>query len=121
MAALVAGDVHTKDELRDAALAAYGEAIERFARAGTANSDYADSANHFAVLALAGRAELLAGSGRADAAAADLLRAHELRPESLDATDGLQRKPRAIAGRVVDALEKAGNTELAAQLKPLLP
>jgi hypothetical protein len=73
------------------------------------------------VQALAGRAELRNERGDAEAAAADLLRAAELRPASLDTSDGLERKPRAIAGRVARALEQAGNTDLAAKLKPLLP
>ena len=48
-------------------------------------------------------------------------RAAELRPDSLDEDDGLKRKPRAIAARVHDALTKAGKTELAEQLKAILP
>lgn len=121
LAALTAGDQHTRDQRSKEALAAYGEAIERFGRSAAGNADYADSANHYAVLALAGRAEIATASGDAEAAAADLLRANELRPASLDETDGLQRKPRAIAGRVAAALEKAGKSELAAKLKPILP
>ncbi|MFY9343520.1 MAG: hypothetical protein WAT39_13575 [Planctomycetota bacterium] len=120
-AALVAGEQHTRDKRADVAMSAYAEAIERLARSVAGNADFADSANHFAVLALAGRAELLLAKGDLEAAAADLLRGSALRPESLDSSDGLERKPRAIAGRVVLALEKAGKTELAAKLKPILP
>lgn len=120
-AALVAGEQHTKDQRDKDASSAYGEAIERFAKAASGNADFADSANHFTVLALGGRAELLLARGQAEAAAADLLRAAELRPASLDESDGLQRKPRAIAGRIARALEQAGKAELAAKLKPILP
>ena len=73
------------------------------------------------MLALAGRADLLAEDGKPDEAAADLLRAWGLRAESFDDQDGLQRKPRGVASRVAQALEKAGKAELAAKLKPMLP
>lgn len=120
-ASLVAAEQHTRDQRTGEAVAAYGDAIDRFAASAAGHADFADSAHHFMVLALAGRAELTTTQGHPEAAAADLLRAHELRPASLDETDGLQRKPRAIAGRVAAALEKAGLTELAAKLKPILP
>ena len=121
LAALTAGDQHTGDKRSDLAMRAYDEAIERFAKSAADNADYADSANHYAVLALGGRAELRLARGDLPAATDDLLRAHALRAASLDESDGLQRKPRAIAGRVFAALEKASQTELAAKLKPILP
>lgn len=120
-ASLVAGDQHTRDGRAALAIAAYGEAIERFARSAEGSPDHEDSAHHHAVQALAGRAELLAARGDAASAAADLLRAHALRPESFDDDDGLQRKPRAIAGRVAAALAKAGRHDLAGKLTPMLP
>jgi hypothetical protein len=118
---LVAAEQHTKDQRADVALSAYADAVARFARSAAGNADFTDTAGHYSVLALAGRAELLLARGNAADAAADLLRAADLRPASLDESDGLQRKPRAIAGRVARALEAAGNTELAAKLKPILP
>jgi len=120
-AALVAGEVETREKRAPQALSAYGEAVERFGRSAAGNADFADSANGFAVLALAGRADLLAEGGRAEEAAADLLQAWSLRPESFDDQDGLQRKPRGVASRVAQTLEKAGKAELAAKLKPMLP
>lgn len=120
-AALVAGEVETREKRVPQALSAYGEAVERLGRSAAGNADFADSANGFAVLALAGRADLLAEAGRAEEAAADLLQAWSLRPESFDDQDGLQRKPRGVASRVAQALEKTGKGELAAKLKPMLP
>ena len=120
-AAVVAGEQHTRDQRSAEAIAAYGEAVTRFTRSATANADFADSAHHFTVLALAGRAELQHAAGRDEAAVTDLLRAAALRPQSLDADDGLQRKPRGIASRVHRDLQKAGNETLAAQLQPILP
>ncbi|MFN6147883.1 MAG: hypothetical protein ACK5AL_16115 [Planctomycetota bacterium] len=120
-AAVVAGEQDTRDKRVAQGLSAYGEAIERLQRSGAGNADFADSANGLAVLALAGRAELLAEDGKPEDAAADLLRAWALRPDSFDEADGLQRKPRGVASRVAQALEKAGKAELAAKLKPMLP
>ncbi|HEX5050539.1 MAG TPA: hypothetical protein VFZ65_02090 [Planctomycetota bacterium] len=120
-AALVAGEQHTRDARRDVALSAYTEAIERFARCAAGNADFADSANHFAVLSLAGRATLRQANGDSEGAVADLLKAAELRPASLDESDGLQRKPRAIAGRIARELTQQGKLELAEQLKPIMP
>lgn len=120
-AAIVAAERHVDDERRAPAIAAYGEAIERFAKSAAGNAEYADSANHFAVLALAGRAAERHGAGDDDGAVADLLAAAALRPASLDESDGLKRKPRATADRIARGLRAAGKTELAAQLAPLLP
>lgn len=120
-AAVVAGETCTQDQRPTVALAYYGEAIASFARSSETNADYADSAKHFTVLALAGRAELLAAQQQFEAAAKDLLDASALRPESLDADDGLQRKPRGIAARVERLARDAGQVELADRLKPILP
>ena len=120
-AALVAAERHTLDSRVIEAENAYGDAIERFLDSAKLNEAYADTANHYAVLALAGRAEIRLLRDNLTAAAKDLLRAAELRPDSLDEDDGLKRKPRAIAARVHDALTKAGKTELAEQLKAILP
>lgn len=119
-AALIAGDRHTTDTRREPALAAYGEAIDRFTRAGSGNAEYVDTANHFIVLALGGRAHLRHAAGDDEGAVADIERAAALRAASLDDDDGLKRKPRAIAGRIARDLEQKGLSALAERLKPLL-
>lgn len=120
-AGVVAGEQETRDKRAAQGLSAYGEAIDRLQRSAAGNADFADSANGLAVLALAGRAELLVEDGKPEDAAADLLRAWALRPDGFDEADGLQRKPRGIASRVAQALQKAGKAELAAKLAPMLP
>ena len=120
-AGIVAGEQETRDKRAAQGIAAYAEAIERLQRSAAGNADFADSANGLAVLALAGRAELLVEDGKPEDAAADLLRAWALRPDGFDEADGLQRKPRGIASRVAQALQKAGKAELAAKLAPMLP
>jgi hypothetical protein len=120
LGSLTAAHQHTRDQRDAPARAAYDDAVARFAKSAAGNEAYADTANHYAVLALAGRAELSLAQGDAEAAAADVLRAAALRQASFDESDGLQRKPRAIAQRVREALTKAGKPELAAKLEPLL-
>lgn len=118
-AALVAAEQHVRDERRDAAEPAYTDAIARFDRSAAGNADYADSAHHFTVLALAGHALLRHLAGDGAAAVQDLLRAAALRPASLDEQDGLQRKPRALANRISRELAQAGKQDLVEQLKAL--
>jgi len=120
-AALVAGDRNTQDGRRIEADNAYTDAVDRFARSAAGNPDYADSSNHYAVFALAGRAMVRHQRGDSAAAVEDLLRAAALRPDSLDLDDALQRKPRGIALRIHGELEGAGRAALAARLAPLLP
>lgn len=120
-AALVAGDRHTSDRRKIEADNAYTDAIERFARSAAANPNYAESSNHYGVFALAGRAWIRHERGDSEAAVDDLLRAADLRPDSLDQDDGLQRKPRGVAVRLHDALQSAGKAALAARLQPMLP
>ena len=119
-ASLVTGEQHTRDERNDLAMKAYTDAIERFAKSAAANADFADNSNHFAVLSYGGRAVLRQAAGDGAGAVDDLMRAAELRPASLDENDGLQRKPRAIAGRVARELTQQGKTELAEKLKPIV-
>lgn len=113
---IVAAETHVDDRRGEPALAAYTECVDRFRRSAAANPDFADSANHFAVLALAGRAlaRHLAGDGAR--AVEDLLLALQLRPASMGDSDGLGRKPEAIMRRIARELRERGETELAAKL-----
>lgn len=119
-AALIAAERHMQDHRPDAARSAYDAAIERLGRAAGDDEAMAVSAHHFAVLAHAGRAHLRFAAGDASGAVDDLVRAAALRPESLDESDGLLRKPRAMAARIAEALTAQGQAELAARLQPIL-
>lgn len=118
-AALVAAEQHVRDERRALAVTAYTDSIERLASSVERNAAYADSANHFAALALSGRAHLHHAAGDGKAAVADLLRGNELRAATADSKDGLGRTPRGIATRIKQALEADGRDELAAQLREI--
>jgi hypothetical protein len=115
-AAIVAAEVCVKDHRKALAQESYTECIERFGRSAAANPDYADSANHFAVLAHAGRALLRHEAGDDQGAVDDLLEALRLRPASMTETDGLGRKPAAVLERIAGELRKAGKNDLADRL-----
>lgn len=119
-AALIAAERHTLDSRSIEAENAYSDCIERFLASATSNDAYLDTAHHYAVLALAGRAEIRHLRKNSRGAVKDLVQAAELRPGSLDEDDGLKRKPRAIAARVHAALTSAGKIELAEQLTDIL-
>lgn len=120
-AALIAAEQHTRDNRVIEAENAYSDCIERFLASANSNDAYVDTAHHYAVLALAGRAEIRYSRKNAKGAVKDLVQAAALRSSSLDEDDGLKRKPRAIAVRIHAALTAAGKTDLAAQLTDILP
>jgi hypothetical protein len=115
-AAIVAAEVHVQDRRGEEVLAAYTDAIDRMRRSAEANPEFADSANHFAVLAYAGRALQYHLDGKAERAVEDLVAAAALRPASLEDQDGLERTPAAIRRRVARELRERGQDELAARL-----
>ncbi len=115
-AALVAAEIHVGVRQDATAAACYSDAIARLQRSAAANADYADSANHFAVLALAGRALQRHLQGDAAGAVDDLLAAAALRPASRDERDGLGRTPAAMQRRIARELSEQGNTAQAARL-----
>lgn len=115
-AAIVAAETLARDKRDEAAREAYGDCIDQFRKSAEANAAYADTANHFAVLALASRALLRHLAGDAAGAVDDLRRARELRPASMGEPDGLGRKPEAIWRRVERELREQGKTDLADRL-----
>lgn len=99
---------------------AYDAAIAQFTACADGNPDYADNANHFRVLALAGRAVTKLEAGDGEGAVDDLLQAAALRPASLGDKDGLGRDPKGLMLRVARTLKTKGEKELAARLDALL-
>lgn len=115
-AAIVAAEVLVADKRDKEALSAYDECADAFARSVEKNADYADSANHFRVLALAGSALLLHQRGKHEDAVERLVAARGLRPASMGDKDGLGREPAAILRRVQRELKEQGKAELAQRL-----
>jgi hypothetical protein len=121
LAAFLVAEQYEREQRGDDAAAARASTIAHFERSATANPDYADSANHYLVLALAGGVERKFAANDLAGAVDDLVKAHALRPASLDETDGLQQKPRAIGQRLRRALLARGETELANRLQEFAP
>lgn len=115
---LIAAEQRVRDFEAEAALADYRRSVEYFAAAVRANPGYASSANHYAVLALGGRARLLAEAGRDEAAVEALVRAAGLWPQSFPAKDGLGSSAletaKALAGKLG---EGALRSQLVARLR----
>ena len=120
-AELLVAETRVREQRTGPARAAYDAAIAHFTACAEGNPAYADNANHYAVLALAGRAVARMEADDGEGAVDDLLRAAALRPASLDDKDGLDRQPRGLALRVSRMLKQKGDKELAARLDPLLP
>ena len=115
-AAIVAAELLVTDKRNKEALSAYDECIEAFARSVEKNADYADTANHFRVLALAGSSLLLHQKGKHEESVERLVTARALRPASMGDKDGLGREPAAILRRVQRELKEQGKAELAQRL-----
>ncbi|MEM6672641.1 MAG: hypothetical protein AAF726_07335 [Planctomycetota bacterium] len=88
-----------------AALTQYDASLGAFNRSVDAAPDFADSANHYRVLALAAAAQLESERGNYEQAALRLLACAELRPESLAEKDGLGKTPVQRATVVADGLD----------------
>lgn len=114
-AALVAAEEWRRAGQPANAEAAYRRADQRLRTSAYARPDYADSANHFIVLAGAGRARLLLDAGD-NAAVPSLLEAIALRPQSWESKDGLDDSPQAVARALRAKLVAAGNEELVGKL-----
>jgi hypothetical protein len=115
-AAIVAAELLVTDKRNKEALSAYDECIDAFARSVEKNAGYADTADHFRVLALAGSALLLHQKGKHEDAVERLVTARALRPASMNDKDGLGREPAAILRRVQRELKEQGEAELAQRL-----
>ena len=115
-AAIVAAELLVTDKRNKEALSAYDECIDAFARSVEKNAGYADTADHFRVLALAGSALLLHQKGKHEDAVERLVTARALRPASMNDKDGLGREPAAILRRVQRELKEQGKAELAQRL-----
>jgi tetratricopeptide (TPR) repeat protein len=95
----------------DAALEAYDNCVRVFDAAVASEPAYVGSASHYAALARAGAARVLADVGRWDAAVTGLEQAFERAvgaPAALDSRDGLGVTPRAAVGLVRARLEAGG-------------
>ena len=97
---LVAAEAYRRTGRDPEARQAYTRAEESFERGATRRPEQADAYRHYQVLALAGRARLSLEAGEPARAAAELIRALELRPASAKRADGLGFTPLMTAKMV---------------------
>ena len=95
---------------------AYKRSLARFDASQEANPEYADTADHYSVFALAGRARSAFDAGDLEAAAHFIALAISRRPDTADLPDGLQRTPVDMLRRIRRAVESAGRDDLQAEL-----
>jgi hypothetical protein len=72
---------------------AFTRAIQHFDKSLALNAEYKDNSDHYAGMALAGRAQVEADEGDLDAAVADLTAALARKPTILETEDGFGRTP----------------------------
>jgi tetratricopeptide (TPR) repeat protein len=116
-AALLCAEYERRGGRRTEAVAAYGLAIERFTRSAEALPEFKDGADHYAALALAGRARLAMEDGDFENAVKGIVAAFELRPASAATKDGLSLSPAATARTLLARLTEQNLTDPAATLK----
>ena len=119
-ASIVAAEFHRRAGDDPAARGAYGRALEHYARSGQANPESRDSADHYAALALAGRARIALQAGELEAALADLLASFERRPQAAGTLDGLNLSPADTSRTLRARLAEADRADLVARLDEAL-
>jgi hypothetical protein len=103
----------------DEALRAYDACRRDFDAAVALEPGYVASSAWYTALAAAGSARLHADAGRLAEAVADLEDAFRRDGGALDQVDGLGVSPRATLSRLADAVDAAGDADLAARLARL--
>ncbi len=119
-AALVAAEYERRAGDPQAALAAYGRALEHYGNAARRNPESRASGDHYAALALAGRARIAYEQGDPERALGELVASFERKPEAAGTLDGLNLSP-ADTARVLRAkFAEMQRADLSAELESAL-
>ena len=119
-AALVSAEFKKRAGNDDEALAAYDRAIAHYEQAIEANPASRPTADHYAALALAGRAWIAYERGDLERAVSELLASLARKREAAASLDGLNRSPVSTARLVIARATRDGKDELAARLQAAL-
>jgi len=119
-ASLIAAEDRRRNGDNDGAVASYGRAIARFEDAIAGRPEYADGADHYIALALAGRARIALEAGELASATDDLLAAFARRPASAATADGLNLSPVDTAKMLRARLDETGLAEPLGRLQAAL-
>jgi len=108
-ATLVLAEDHRRAKRWDESQAAYERAKDYFASSAAVNVEYEVSCMHFKAMALAGQAQAALMDRQMETAVMRIFEAIRLRPESVDALDGLQRTPLDVLTAVLRAVRAPGD------------
>ncbi len=117
---LVAAEFERRAGRTAEALAAYERGMAHYEKAVAASPDCRDTADHYAALALAGRARLALERADLEGALAELLAAFARKPEAAGTPDGLNISPADTARLLRARLAEAERTDLLARLEAAL-
>ncbi len=119
-ASLVAAEHHRRAGAPEKALLAYERALVRYERDAAARPEHAESAEHYAAMAQAGRARIELERGELAAATSAILASFERSPAAGATLDGLNLSPVGTAKMLLARLDEAGEGELAAGVRGAL-
>jgi tetratricopeptide (TPR) repeat protein len=115
-ASLVAAEFERRAGKEEGALAAYDRALAHYDRAVAVNPESRESVDHYAALAIAGRARMAFERGDHELALAEILASFERNPEAAGSLDGLNITPVDTAKMLRSSLAAAGRGTLLASL-----
>jgi tetratricopeptide (TPR) repeat protein len=116
-ASIVAAESQRRTGEREAALAAYARALAGYERDRAEHPEHAESVDHYAAIALAGRGHVLFERGELEPAARALLTSFARSPDAAAAFDGLGLTAIDSARALLARLETEGETALFAELQ----
>jgi len=119
-ASITAAEFLRKASRPDEALAAYARAIAHYERCISANPDTRSTSDHYAALALAGRARLFYERHEEEQAVTELLAALVRKPEAAGSLDGLNLSPADTSRTLRDRLVALKRDDLVARLDAAL-
>lgn len=114
---VVAADYRRRRGRRDAALAAYDRAIERFGRAAEGNPDAKGTCDHWIALAYAAKSRMAYEDGRYGDSVDALLASLSASPGTAGTADDLGITPGDTARMLMAKLKEEGDSALAARLQ----
>jgi tetratricopeptide (TPR) repeat protein len=120
LTSIVAAEFHRRAGDLDAAEAAYDRALTHYDRAIDANPESRDSSDHYAAMAIAGKARIALEKNDLDTALELVLAGIARHPEATDDLDGLNITPSMTANTLRARLAQAERTEQVARLDQAL-
>jgi hypothetical protein len=115
-ASIVAAENHRRQGKRDHALAAYDRALLHYAHGTRLNPESQGSSDHYASIALAGRARIALEGNHIEEALDHILASFERKPDAAASRDGLNLSAVGTAKMLRSRLARLGEAELAERL-----